>query len=194
MRGLIRRSSRRFGIGRTGPEKRDYRQRRLLRARDKRPRDRCSAQGSYKFSPSDADCHSPRARCDHDRCDLGKNITYQSAGLALASLAVTQQIRSLSEKSGHRATISNRSLLTQTVSRSCLNLTVAASMKPTECRGRKRPLKVRMSDGPRLGVGLQNYARLAEIRSCDELVREPAGLPFRPMSNGIDSGNYRQSW
>ena len=30
-------------------------------------------------------------------------------------------------------------------------------------RTAKRPLKVRMSDGPRLGVGLQSYARLAEI-------------------------------
>jgi putative ABC transport system substrate-binding protein len=40
---------------------------------------------------SDADCHLPRPKCVDARSNMGKNITHQSAGLALVAIAVMQR-------------------------------------------------------------------------------------------------------
>jgi len=48
----------------------------LLCAGNKRPRCCCSAERTNELPPSDADCHLPRPRWDHARCNMGKDITH----------------------------------------------------------------------------------------------------------------------
>jgi hypothetical protein len=47
------------------------------------------------MSPYDAHCHLPRPQLDRAGCNVGEDIMRQSAGLALAALAVAQQNRLL---------------------------------------------------------------------------------------------------
>jgi hypothetical protein len=68
-------------IGRPDADKPNHRHHSLLRASRKRPYQRRAAKRGYELPPSDADCHLPRPLSDRARCNMGKNITLQSAGL-----------------------------------------------------------------------------------------------------------------
>jgi len=52
----------------------------------RRERPRRSRAAECGDEPPSSDCHLIRPRWDHARCNTGKNITHQSAGLALASV------------------------------------------------------------------------------------------------------------
>jgi len=54
-------------VRRCGVEEPDHRHRRLLRARDERPRHRRATKHTEKFTTSDADCHAnfPKAMLAH---------------------------------------------------------------------------------------------------------------------------------
>jgi hypothetical protein len=67
--------------GRPSMNKRDHRHRRLLRARRERPCDSRAADRGYELPPSNVDGHLTHFHWDHACCNLGKNITPQSAGL-----------------------------------------------------------------------------------------------------------------
>ena len=54
---------------------------------------KCAALHEYELLPCDVDRHLARPERDNARRDAGKNITHQSAGLALATLAVVRRFR-----------------------------------------------------------------------------------------------------
>src|SRR5580704_7283186 len=57
----------------------------------------------------------PALNWDHHRCSARKNITHQSAGLALATLVVMQQSGRYRRECGHSRESVDRSLLTHSV-------------------------------------------------------------------------------
>jgi hypothetical protein len=59
----------------------DHQHRRLQRTHCERPSDHRSAKRGYEIPPYNADCHLPVSKQDHARCNVGKNITPQDAGL-----------------------------------------------------------------------------------------------------------------
>jgi len=71
----------RGGFGRTAAKESDHRQRRLLRIRAERPRNRRAADNGNELPSADVDCHVTPPQWDHDRCEGRKNITLQNAGL-----------------------------------------------------------------------------------------------------------------
>jgi len=62
-------------------QKPNHRHRRLLRSRRERPSNGRAAKRGYELPSSDADCHLPRPRRNHARCNMGQGITLQWAGL-----------------------------------------------------------------------------------------------------------------